>query len=182
MIRNVLLMLSSDQPPHPEKEVAWHAAECAQRGETALLTTRRLTKLVPDRSEIAFYGDAKLGNRYLGRATFLEYVPLTSTRGATLLANSSLYRDRGMPRGARAFLILREVEAAAAGQGLEVLSGTIRSSGGTDGRPLALEHLPDGAARIQVYYTVDRSTITVPRCNRAEDSRHRLSLPTSTSR
>ena len=75
MIRNVLLMLSSDQPPHPDEEIAWHAAECARAGATALVTTRVLTGLVPGRSAVAFYGNAALGNRYLGRAISQEYVP-----------------------------------------------------------------------------------------------------------
>ena len=153
MIRNVLLMLSSDEPPPPLEEIQWHAAECARGTPTALVTTRRLTGLTAGRSMVAFYGNAALGNRYLGRAVFLEYVRIDTPRGAELRRESPLYRNRGVPAGAKGFLILRDVREACAGEGLEVLGGTIESSG----RLLTLENIPRGASRIQVYYTGPRA-------------------------
>ncbi len=148
MTRDVLLMLSSDQPPPPEEEVAWHAEQCARGATTALVTTRRLTGLTPGRSVVAFYSNAALGNRYLGRGTYLETVPLASTRGAELLRESPLHRTRGVPAGATAFLVLRDVAVAEPGETLDALRGTIESND----RPLALDNIPKGASRAQVYY------------------------------
>lgn len=141
-------MLSSDEPPDPLEEIRWHAAQCEAGGRTALITTRRLTGLSPGRSTVGFYGNAALDNRYLGRAVFHEYVGLDSPRGMALLWESPLYRQRGTPGGARAFLILDALREARDGENLEVLRGTIQASG----RKLTRENLPRGAARIQVYY------------------------------
>lgn len=148
MSRNVLLMLSAEHPPPPLEEVRWHATQCADGSPTAVVTTRRLTGLVPGRSVVAFYGNAALDNRFLGCGTFLEYVPLGSAHGAELLRESPLYRSRGVPAGARAFLVLRDVREAADGEGLEALGGTIEASG----RPLTLDNIPKGASRVQVYF------------------------------
>jgi len=153
MIRHVLLMLSSAEPPPPEDEIRWHAAACQRDGSTALVTTRVLTKLTPGHSTVAFYGNADLNNDYLGCGTFLEYVPLDTHRGQEILAEHPLYLSRGIPRGARAFIILRDVCEARAGEDLESLNGAIDSSGWSDGLPLTLEHIPQGAARIQVYFS-----------------------------
>jgi hypothetical protein len=153
MARHVLLMLSSDQPPHPIEEMRWHARECERGGATALVTTRVLAGLTPGGSTVAFYGNAALGNRYLGCGTYLEYVSLGSPRGAELLAESPLYRKRGVPRGARALVLLRDVCVAQDSDSLVDLRGTIDSSGASNGRPLTLENIPQGAARIQVYFT-----------------------------
>jgi hypothetical protein len=80
MIRNVLLMLSTDQLPDPVEEIQWHERQCARDGVTAVATTRVLTGLTPERSTVAFYGNQALANRYLGRGTFVEYVPYESAR------------------------------------------------------------------------------------------------------
>ena len=149
MPRHVLLMLSSDQPPPPVEEVRWHAAQCAEAGASAVVTTRRLTGLTPGRSIVAFYGSAALGNRYLGRGVFVEAVPLATPRGAEILRESPLYRSKGIPAGAEAFLVLREIREARAGEGLESLGGTIESNR----RPLTLRNIPKGASRVQVYFT-----------------------------
>jgi hypothetical protein len=81
MIRNVLLMLSTDQPPDPVEEMQWHVRQCGRDGVTALATTRVLTGLTPGRSIVAFYGNQALANRYLGGGTFVEFVRFESDRG-----------------------------------------------------------------------------------------------------
>ena len=148
MTRNVLLMFSTDQPPDPVQELQWHAERCAKDGATAVVTTRVLTGLAPGRSTVAFYGDQALGNRYLGRGTFVEYIALDTERGREIARESPLYRERGMPGSARGFVLLRDLKLAREGQDLSVLGGRIEASG----RALGLDSLPAGPARAQVYY------------------------------
>ena len=81
MTRNVLLMFSTDQPPDPVEELRWHAPQCVVDDTTAVVTTRVLTGLTPDRSTVAFYGSQALGNDLLARGTFGEYIPLGTDRG-----------------------------------------------------------------------------------------------------
>jgi hypothetical protein len=149
MIRNVLLMLSTDQPPDPVEEMLWHERQCAQDGMTAVATTRVLTGLTPGRSTVAFYGSRALDNRYLGRGTFVEYVPLESGRGREIARESPLYSRRGMPGSARGFVLLRDLRLPAPGEGLSSLPGRIEASG----RQLEVEALPHGPSRAQVYYS-----------------------------
>lgn len=149
MPRHVLLMLSTKQPPDPQKELKWHADECARGGATAVITTRRPTRLTPGRSVVAFYGNVDLENRYLGRGTFVEYVPIGDLRARELLRDTPIYHTRGTPRGAQGFIVLRDVQLARPGEDLTALGGTIERSG----LPLTLENVPRGAARVQVYFT-----------------------------
>jgi hypothetical protein len=148
MPRNVLLMLSTDQPPYPTEEIRYHAVQSAEGKTTALVTTRRFSGLTPGRSVLAFYSNAALGNRYLGRAIYREYVGLETPRGRELLREHKYYGSRGIPEGARGFLVLSDVQEARVGEELESLNGTIEASG----LPLTLENLPRSAARIQVYF------------------------------
>jgi hypothetical protein len=148
MTRNVLLMFSTDQPPDPVEEMQWHARQCAADGTTAVVTTRVLRDLTPGRSTVAFYGSQALDNRYLGRGTFLEYIPLDSERGREIARESPLYRQRGMPGSARGFVLLRNLQLASEGEELSSLGGRIEASG----RALARETLPAGPSRAQVYY------------------------------
>ena len=148
MTRNVLLMLSTDQPPDPVEEMRWHAKQCATDGTTAVATTRVLTGLTPGRSTVAFYGSQALDNRYLGRGTFVEYIPLDSERGREIARESPLYRQRGMPGSARGFVLIRDLRLAGADEDLYSLGGTIEASG----RTLTLEALPAGPSRAQIYY------------------------------
>jgi hypothetical protein len=148
MIRNVLLMFSTDQPPDPVEEMRWHARQCAADGTTAVVTTRKVTGLTPGRSTVAFYGSQSLDNRYLGRGTFVEYIPLDTDRGREIARESPLYRQRGMPGSARGFVLVRDLELARVGEDLSSLGGKIEASG----RTLTREALPAGRSRAQVYY------------------------------
>jgi hypothetical protein len=150
--RNVLLMLSSNQPPPPQEEVRWHAARCQSHGTTHLVTTRVLTAMVPCESIVAFYGNADLGNRYLGQGVYLDYVRLDTPKGQQLLQASALYSTRGIPEGARGLILLRDVREAEDCERLESLHGVITSRGASDGLPLTLSNIPNTAARLQVYY------------------------------
>jgi hypothetical protein len=148
MTRNVLLMLSTDQPPDPVEEMRWHVERCAKDGATAVVTTRVLTGLTPGRSTVAFYGNQTLGNRYLGRGRFVEYIPLDTPHGREIARESPLYRHRGMPGSARGFILIRDLQLAADGEDLLSLDGKIEASG----RALTLDALPAGPSRAQVYY------------------------------
>jgi hypothetical protein len=148
MTRNVLLMFSTDQPPDPVEELRWHAQQCAVDGTTAVVTTRVLTGLTPDRSTVAFYGSQALGNDLLARGTFVEYIPLGTDRGPEIARESPLYRRRGMPASARGFVLVKDLRLATEGEDLSSLSGRIEASG----RTLTREALPAGRARAQVYY------------------------------
>ena len=148
MTRNVLLMFSTDQPPDPVEEMGWHAKQCAADGTSAIVTTRVLRGLTPGRSTVAYYGDQALDNRYLGRGTFVEYIPLETDRGRAIARESPLYRRRGMPASARGFILVKDLQLASEGEDLSSLGGTIVASG----RRLTRETLPAGRARAQVYY------------------------------
>lgn len=148
-VLNVLLMLSTKQPPDPDVEVAWHHAESQKAGTTWLVTTRDVRGLHPGSGTVALYGDAGLRNRYLGRGTYRDYALLTTARGMNALSTSDLYRQYGYPASACAMIELSDVVVAGpAGGSFGSLGGTIRASG----LPLTLANLPNGAARIQVYY------------------------------
>ena len=148
MHRNVLLMLSSRQPPDPEAEVAFHTQHCAAHGSTCLVTTRPLSDLVEGMSEVAFYGDNDLGNRYLGRGTFLRYTTLDDELRRNVMSDGSIYVTHGIPDRARAVIELRDVREAVLDEGLEVLQGIIESNE----LPLCRENIPRGASRASVYY------------------------------
>jgi hypothetical protein len=148
MTRNVLLMLSTDQPPDPLEEMQWHAKQCATDGTTAIATTRVLTGLTPGQSTVAFYGSQALENRYLGRGIFVEYIPITTGRGREIARESPLYSQQGMPGSAQGFVLLRDVQLAGTAEDLSSLGGKIEASG----RTLTLEELPTGPSRAQVYY------------------------------
>ena len=148
MTRNVLLMFSTDQPPDPVEEMRWHAKQCAADGTTAIVTTRILKGLTPERSTVAFYGNQALENQYLGRGTFVEYIPLQTERGREIARQSPLYRQRGMPGSARGFVLVRDFQLARHGEDLSALGGKIEASG----RTLTREALPPGRSRAQVYY------------------------------
>jgi hypothetical protein len=148
MTRNVLLMFSTDQPPDPVEEMRWHAKQCAVDGTTAIVTTRVLKGLTPHQSTVAFYGNQALDNRYLGRGTFVEYIPLAGERGREIARESPLYRQRGMPGSAAGFILVKDLRLPREGEDLSSLGGKIEASG----RTLSREALPAGPARAQVYY------------------------------
>src|SRR3954470_23095796 len=99
MIRDVLLMLSTDEPPDPLQEIRWHAERSANGEKTAMPTTRILSNMTSGKSVVAFYGNGTLGNRLLGYGTFAGYKRLTSERGKQLLAGSDLYKTANHPKG-----------------------------------------------------------------------------------
>ncbi len=152
MIRNVLLLLSSEEPPEPRAEMAWHVREAAQHGVTYLVTTRVLTDLTPGESSVAFYGDAELGNALLGYGRFDSYTRSDDWRQPL----PQVYAEHGMPEGAQGFVGVRRMVAAESGAAVDALGGTIRSRGASDGLPLTLDNLPKSAARLQVYFTTPR--------------------------
>lgn len=53
---------------------------------------------------VALYGDKALGNRYLGRGVYLDYVRLNTERGAYSLREHGLYQEHGFPGSARGFV------------------------------------------------------------------------------
>ena len=149
MLQHVLLLLSSAQDPEPVAEIRWHADRCATPDVvTAMATTRQFRQLSPGQSTIAFYGDAPLGNRLLGTARFVGFEPLVGKRGRELYAESALYSGGAHPPEIKGMLLLRDVRVAAPGASLLELRGVITKTG----EPLTVENLPDGAARLVVYY------------------------------
>jgi hypothetical protein len=149
MVRDVLLMLSTDQPPHPLEEIRWHAEHSANGEKTAMPTTRILTGMTRGQSIVAFYGNAALGNRLLGYGTFAGYARLTTQRGKQLLAPSELYKAANHPKGIKGVIELSDVRPAGATDTVDLLNGTLY--GGFV--PLSLATIPDGQARLLIYFS-----------------------------
>jgi hypothetical protein len=102
MAKNVLLMLSSEEPPQPVVEIDWHVAHCRTAGSTWVVTTKVLTGMTSGSSQVAFYGDAPLGNELLGVGVYLAYLRLDDPQGQQTLATwlfsmdpMSFFPDRG---------------------------------------------------------------------------------------
>jgi hypothetical protein len=157
-VRNVLLMLSSHEPPPPREEVAWHANTSTQEGVTYLVTTKVLTNLVPGQSTVAFYGDVDLAHAYLGRGVFQRYLPLAigpggaiEGPGGPILSGHPLYSLLGHPETAKGMIELSHVVVAGHAEALEDLNGTMSSSG----LPLRLRHIPPGPSRGCVYFSTE---------------------------
>ena len=148
MTRNVLLMLSSGAPPPPVQEAQWHTAHCNAHGTTDIITTRLLTGMTPGQSVVAFYGDAALANGYLGKGVYVDYIELNTPPGQQLLQTHPLYAPNNHPVTARAFVRVEQFSEAQPGEELNFLNGIIEASG----LPLTLANIPDGPARLQVYY------------------------------
>jgi hypothetical protein len=151
MVRDLLLMLSTRQPPDPTKEVRFHADYCAATGSaTAMATTRVLNGLTPGRSMVAFYGNAALRNRLLGFGIFDGYDRLGdgSSRGDSLLRESQLYKPGVHPPGLKGIIELRDVHVSAADDEIDSLCGAP-----TSGLQLTVDNLPLGPARLLVYFS-----------------------------
>lgn len=148
MARNLLLLLSAAQPPHPLDELRWHADRCAQGAKTALATTRLVSGLTRGESLVAFYADASLGNRLLGHGIFAGYARIDTPRGRDLLRATPLYSPSERPKGLRGMIELTDVRMAEPDATIEALNGIM------EGRkvPLALANLPTGPARLEVYF------------------------------
>jgi hypothetical protein len=149
MVRDVLLMLSTDQPPNPLEEIRWHIEHSANGQKTAMPTTRTLTGMTRGQSVVAFYGNAALGNRLLGYGTFSGYASLTTQRGKQLLAESELYKGANHPKGIKGVIELSDVRLAGATDTVDVLKGTLY--GGFI--PLSLATIPEGQARTRIYFS-----------------------------
>lgn len=141
-------MLSTDQPPHPEEEMRWHAEECARRGRTVVATTRLLSGLKRGESIVAFYGNAAMANRFLGQGLFAGFARADQPRGQKLLASMTLYSNGNRPEGIQGAIELTDVRLAERSEALESLGATLEGSG----LPLALANLPDGPSRACVYF------------------------------
>jgi hypothetical protein len=152
MARNVLLMLSSNADPHPLQEVAWHEDHCREHDTTTIITTRVLTEMVPEQSVVAFYGDAGIENRYLGKGIFIGFIRIGTVEGQQLLRDHALYRNGNHPKEPGGFIKVRQFTRAQPGEGITSLQGIIDSTGISNGKELAIENFPQTAARLQIYY------------------------------
>ncbi len=151
-ILNVLLMLATTHPPHPTLEMRYHAATAQKDGITYLITTRQLADLIKGKSVVAFYGNNALDNAYLGCGCYEDYIALGSDRGKEILAGHPLYQTHGVPKNVCAFIALSHVCLREDGQTLDTLEGEMRRGH----ERLTLYALPEGPARIQVYYFSQR--------------------------
>lgn len=160
-MHNVLLMLSTSQPPDPREELAWHCKRCQEYGETYFVTTRRIL----DADAVAFYGNIELDYRYLGKGCFVEYVPLISPEGKRVIElirsdENHIYHNVDsagklhIPDTARGFIRLRHITLANGSQDIESLHGRISGTGKTAGSPLTVENvLRRGSACVEVHFT-----------------------------
>ena len=96
-VKNLLLMLSSGEPPHPWREVSWHHEASRTLGITYYAISRNIRGLEAGKSVVAFYGNQHLDHCFLGRGVFEEVLSIESNRGRSLLAESELYQLFGRP-------------------------------------------------------------------------------------
>ena len=149
MLQHALLLLSSQHEPEPAAEIRWHATRCATPGAvTAMATTRQFRQLAPGQSTVAFYADAASENRLLGLGRYMGFESLRGKKGQELYSTSELYGGGGHPPGIVGMLLLQDVREAAPGSTVRDLNGIITSSR----KPLAPENLPEGAARLLIYF------------------------------
>lgn len=142
MTWNVLLMLSGNQEPNPQKEV--HALREDQRaGNPVFLGTSYGVhewndQLTPGESLVVLYADAQANNRVLAFGRFV------SVQDEPFHVNA-IYNGLQYPAFVQleGFLLARQPESLAS------LGGTIVASG----RPLELPNLPGGHANARVYFT-----------------------------
>jgi len=149
MVRDVLLMLSTDQPPDPLEEIRWHAEHSENGKTTVMATTRVLSGMTRGKSIVAFYGNSALGNRLLGYGTFAGYAKSTSPRGKLLLAASELYKGANRTPGIKGVIELVNVCLTDVGDTVDLLNGIV--DGGFT--PLSMATIPEGPARIQIYFS-----------------------------
>jgi hypothetical protein len=123
-----------------------------------MATTRQFRQLAPGQSTVAFYADASSDNRLLGVGRYVGYESLRGKRGQELYSTSELYRGGMHPSGIRGMLLLADVRQAAPGSTVSDLNGIITSSR----KPLAPENLPEGAARLLIYFhrPISRARLT----------------------
>lgn len=144
---NVLLLLSHDQLPPPDEELASldDACKASQDGSAHLATTRSLRALASG-AEIAFYVDGQDRFRLLATAEFDRFIPIESSEAESILDQNALYGARQLKR-MRGLVQLRGVHLRRAGSTLESLNGWM-----ADGVRLSLSNIPAGHRRSSVYY------------------------------
>ena len=103
---NLLLILSSEQKPEPEKEVISLRGIHEDIGSVYFATTRYVQDLTRGKSEVALYGDEKLNYRLLARSRFLGFVPQEDPKADEILRSGSLYSESERPDTFRGFLHL----------------------------------------------------------------------------
>jgi hypothetical protein len=119
------------------------------------VTTRTIKGLWPKSSTIAFYADKSLGNAYLGKGIFEDYIPIADPRADAILKTSpktEIYRLYGKPMTARGLIELSKVEVAKANETIDDLRGMMRIKKARKQKRLSLANLPDSAAKAQIYY------------------------------
>jgi hypothetical protein len=149
MIRDVLLMLSTNQRPDPLEEISWHAKHSANGGKTVMATTRILSGMTRGESIVAFYGNSALANRLLGYGRFAGYARSTTQRGKQLLAASELYKGPNRPKGIKGVIEMTDVHLADVSATVDSLGGILE--GGST--PLSLGTIPGGPARLMIYFS-----------------------------
>jgi hypothetical protein len=171
---NVLLMLSTEERPDPQREIAWHIRNPFQGRISFVATTKELSHLEKGKSIVAFYGNRKIRNEYLGQGIFrgviynnslnlsgavtdlvnqILHEGTTSNRVRRLCECLEIYRGNNIPSNIKGFVVVENLQAAAPGQTIEDLNGIIWSPSGAadDGKPLTLLNLP-GRSADRVYF------------------------------
>ena len=142
---NILLMLSTQEPPHPRDEVKWHDANCKETGHTYVITTRDLAG--EEYETVAFFGDASLGNQVLATAHFEKFISVVGPEGAGIGAEHGLYRNGNAPRRSKGFIEVKDFQLAPENADLRSLKGEL-----TDGSELTVANLPGNQHRVEVIY------------------------------
>ena len=145
MAFNVLLMLSSNENPHPtDEEIPYHAGECQAGGTTFVITGKVLGVITPGKrrpafpmtsgeSVVAFYGDEPLGNALLAQGIFVSYIRFNSPQGQQLFQHHALYNVNNIPNNPKGFIEVQNLVATPAGTTIDALNGIIQSGGDIDG-------------------------------------------------
>ena len=151
---NVLLMLSSRQAPDPMVEINYHAKEWACGGALAFIaTTRVLSGLIPGESAVAFYGDSRMGNEFLGVGQFEGFLPIESLRAAEIRTTHELYSKFGVPVGMRGFVMISRLRRPRRGETLDAFVSDYQALIRATDKELSTGNLPDGPSRTAVYFT-----------------------------
>ena len=152
---DVLLMVSQTQPPSPVLEIRELARQSQEGDPVYFVTTRTVKGLWPKSSTVSFYADKSLGNAYLGRGTFEDYIPISEPRAQEILSQSpktEIYRRHGIPSGTRGLIEISSVEMAKPNETIDDLNGIMRIKKSRKRPRLCLANLPNSAAKAQIYY------------------------------
>jgi len=127
---NVLLYLSTKQLPHPVDEMvdlAQRAGESKNGSDSVpFVTTRFLSGLTPDESEVAlFTSDEKGGYELLARANFRGFVDRDTAEWDELISNDPTYEIDRMPETARGAIRLGNLKLLAESISIVDLDGRL---------------------------------------------------------